>query len=385
MIGGVIVLGLFLTALTAMVVLSQQIDTYQNVANRMSQKDTDRLSENLVATYPGLAGGFPASCGGTCTLNQYNMSLANAGGVAVQITQMYINSTQQSTGCTITNNNVKGPCLLSAQTTATPFSFNSKDSYINAGEINHIVRLWLPPAIALPNASLTPANSIWIVTTRGRVFSFEWPFPPVGQGQGGAGSPTNLESGSMSIAYNGTYNSNADTCHTDTPQPLPATVAGKNLYFLKPWITSTILGATSLSAPCTQCLYIAVRSSNTLTTPITFSWGQLVILTARADSNRKQYFIGGPYVGIVLKNGLTNSFYPYRTVPPPTVQPGTEFYLIFKITNMNVGSFSVPGESFTGTATINNGYSTQAQGATFRQFVIYLDGLYVRTNGGPGC
>ena len=52
MIGGIIVLTLFLTALGAMVLVSQQYDTYQQTVNFMSQKDIDRFSENLQVPYP---------------------------------------------------------------------------------------------------------------------------------------------------------------------------------------------------------------------------------------------------------------------------------------------------------------------------------------------
>ena len=52
MIGGVIVLGLFLTALIAVVFVSQQYDQYQTQANRMSQFDNQRLSEYLVFQSP---------------------------------------------------------------------------------------------------------------------------------------------------------------------------------------------------------------------------------------------------------------------------------------------------------------------------------------------
>lgn len=268
-IGGTIVLGLLLTALTVMVVTSQQFDTYQSASNKMSQKDIDRSSENLKAMYPGLLGGYNLTgCGSVCHL--YNMSLANIGEIAVQISRIYINSTQQTSGCTIQpipSHSNPGPCVLSPAPAIASFSFNMYDSYINPGELNHVIRLWLPATILLPNVTRTPSNSIWIVTNRGRVFSFSWPFPPIGQGLPGTGVPPTIYTGTMQVAYNGTtYNSLGDSCHKEQGLTLPSGGAGKTLYFVNPWITTPILSATSTSPsststdpsqyPCTQCLYV---------------------------------------------------------------------------------------------------------------------------------
>lgn len=388
-IGGIIVLGLLLTALTAMVVVSQQFDTYQGTSNKMSQKDIDRSSENVKAMYPGLQGGFPATgCGSVC--NQYNMSLANIGGIAVQISRIYINSTQQTSGCTIQpipSHSNPGPCVFSPAPAIASFSFNTYDSYINPGEMNHIIRLWLPATISLPNVTRTPSNSIWIVTNRGRVFSFSWPFPPIGEGLPGKGVPPTIYTGTMQVAYNGTtYNSLGDSCHHEQGLTLPSGGASKTLYFVNPWITAAILSATSTSSqtstsvsPCSQCLYVYAYASNSLSTSITFSWGSMVILTADSSSNSKAYFIGGPYVGIVYNQSGVRHFTTYGT--PVTINPGSDFYLIFKIQYVNVGSFSGSGDSFSGTATMNNGYMAQAEDATFRELEIFLNGLYVR----PTC
>jgi hypothetical protein len=178
----------------------------------------------------------------------------------------------------------------------------------------------------------------------------------------------------MKIAYNGTYNSHTDSCHDEIPQPLPGGGAGGTLWILNPWITTTVL----TSWPSTS-LYISVYTADTLSESITFSWGMMVIETATAPANQKRAFIGGNYVGIVWKG----QFHPYGI--PVTVQPGDDFYLIFKITSMDLGSETGSGDAFTGTAVVNNAFANQAEGATYRAFTIYLDGLYVRNNGGPGC
>jgi hypothetical protein len=403
MIGGIIVLSLFLIALTSMVVVNQQYDAYLGLAERMTQKDVDRTSEGIVAVYPGLT---PVNCG-SCNLRQYNMTLANEGGVEVQIARIYINSTIQPSqpnqpGCTISDYPVTtAPCVLGAApiTATTRFasmSFALNDSLISSGEFHHSVRFWLPIAMTLPNVTVTPSNSIWIVTMRGRVFSFTWPFPAVGQNAGGAGSQMSISTGSMKVAYTGTFNSGSDTCHQETPTRLSAGNAG-TLSFLNPWVKTNVLTTAAsdiptgnfphLSSGCTwgQCLYISVHSKNTLNSSITFSWGQMVMLTAKASPNLKQYFIGGPYIGIVVMNATPPPFFSYGT--PVKLAKGTEFYLIFLITNAVYtapSSSTYSGDLFTGTATMNNAFSNQAEGSnpSYMGFVIFLDGLYVRNNGG---
>ncbi len=57
MIGGIIILTLFLSALSMMVFISQQYDTYQSTVESMNQKDIGAFSENLAVgkdAYPGL-------------------------------------------------------------------------------------------------------------------------------------------------------------------------------------------------------------------------------------------------------------------------------------------------------------------------------------------
>lgn len=376
MIGGMIVLALFLTALVGMVLVTQQYDTYQSAASNMAQRDIDRNSENLQAVYPGLAGGFPVTgCGGQC--NQYNVSLANVGGIGVQIVQIYINSTQQTTGCTITNIKVKGPCVLSGRNAVTSFAFNSFDSYLLPGESNHIVRIWLPSSIVLPNATFSPSNSVWIVTSRGRTFSFSWPYPPAGQGLPGQGSPPTIYSGVMKIAYNGTDKSASDLCHKETLLPLPADGTGTKLKFLNPWITTDVI--TNVAQGSTK-LYVAAYSVNSLSATITFSWGDMVILTADSTPNAKAYFIGGPYVGIVRNVTGVQQF--TGAGVQVSISAGQDYYLIFQInqvtpSNLSPSDFHPPGDSFSGTATVNNGYGSWAKDASFREIEIFLDPLFV--------
>jgi hypothetical protein len=108
----------------------------------------------------------------------------------------------------------------------------------------------------------------------------------------------------------------------------------------------------------------------------------MVILTPDSGDNSKAYFIGGPYVGIVYNQSGTRHFSPWGT--SVSIAPGADFYLIFQIQYLTIGSFratinGIAGDTFSGTSTVNNGYGNQAPGATFREIEIFLNGLYVRT------
>ncbi len=148
LIGGMIVLALFLTALLSVVFVSQQYDQYQTQASKMSEFGIQRLSEYLVFNSPGLT---PVTSNavvpgwGVCTsaqYNCYNMTVSNLGGVGVQIVRIYINST--GSGCT-------SLCVLNPTSSITPYAFNQANQFVNRGETSHAVILALPSAVALPN------------------------------------------------------------------------------------------------------------------------------------------------------------------------------------------------------------------------------------------
>jgi hypothetical protein len=177
MIGGIIILTLFLTALTTMVVISQQYDAYQTTLSGMSQMDVERFSENLAFTYPGISGpnSVVPGCGGSC--KQYNMTISNLSGIGTQVVRIYINSTAVLYGIYILSPSSSASlCVTSC--------FESYASFVDPGEANHQVVFWLSTSEPLSVSPL--GNSISIVTGRGRVFSFQWPFPPATQEGGGA-------------------------------------------------------------------------------------------------------------------------------------------------------------------------------------------------------
>ena len=98
MIGGIIILTLFLSALSMMVFISQQYDTYQSTVESMNQKDIGAFSENLAVgkdAYPGLEflGNQTTIDQTTVNIISYGLFVSNYAAIGTQIARIYINST----------------------------------------------------------------------------------------------------------------------------------------------------------------------------------------------------------------------------------------------------------------------------------------------------
>jgi hypothetical protein len=392
MIGGIIVLSLFLIALVAMVVVSQQYDVYQNTVNAMSQKDIDRYSEHLIPVDPGLTyyqHNPVTGCGGTCNL--YIMMLSNNGGVGIQIARIYINSTVS--GCTIV-----GFCVLNPETATTPtaYTFSASDDFLNAGELNHTLRLWLPSTITLPpNAG---SNTIWIVTARARIFTFQWPFLPNPLAKPGV--IPDLMTGIMKIAYNQSdpngYNSGNEGsgtgayCHMETKEPVPSNTANpptQHLYFVNPWITETIMSGAFSNNPNTV-IYVYALLNNTTGKILVVNNGGIILQTADAYNEQKPFFIGAIYeatVPLVTKEGpvTTGANITYTTA---TIQVNQLFIVIFKVTNWSQSLQTNPGldraanngDIFMGTGSVNNALGKLAEDNTYNSIFFFLEGVYLK-------
>jgi hypothetical protein len=205
MIGGVIVLGLFLTALAAMILVTQYYDAYQQTVNGMKQTDLERFSENLRGL--GLQLQAQVSCTGTTGLcNKYTLMLTDltvngSVNIGLQIARIYIstNQTIEAGGCATA-------CVMNPSESINPpaqFTFDAYASYVNPGEMEHNVTMWLPNGITLPEDT-NAANTITLVTTRGRQFSFPWPAlpsPPPAAGAGGAAGGTGIYIGPLVITF----------------------------------------------------------------------------------------------------------------------------------------------------------------------------------------
>jgi len=379
-IAGIIILTILFSVFTALVVVGQQNDRYVNTFYEMSQKDIDRFSENITAVYPGLKETVSTPC---C---EYNMSLSNLGGVGIQIAQVYINTTiAGSSGCTPSNN---GPCVLSPSLTGASYTFWTSDSFLNAGEFNHMVRFWLP--FSLPDAGvqgpLSPANSISIVTTRGRVFTFLWPFaanPLVIPG-----FTPNLVRGFTKIAWKYTQPPPPDSgpaagCHAEGTEQRQGPGSTGNLYFVNAWLDPSVVKDAAKPNNPSVTIYVYTRLNNTTGIPLTLNSGTIILETADAGSNQKIYFMGGSYVGVYypVSSAILN---PSETIDVLNIGvPGRNgtFIAVFKLSSFDQTLWSgapKPGSIFLGTAALNN----QATDSTYTGMIAFIDGIYIRPCGG---
>ena len=199
-IAGMIVLILLLTALGTMVFITQQYDAYQSTLNTLAQEDTERLSESII---PGSMSNQSVTCGGV-TCNQYTMTLNNDGPIEVQIARIYINSTS---GCTKL-------CTFDPSNSPTPFTFELSAAFINPGDSSHSLAFWLPSNMQLP--ARINANTISLVTSRGRVFSFQW------EVEEGLAVPSELrfDAGALSMIYDANLITLTDNGSYNVPGPL---------------------------------------------------------------------------------------------------------------------------------------------------------------------
>jgi hypothetical protein len=399
-IGGVIVLSLLLTALGTVVFVSHQYDQYQQTVNKMAQYRNQQLSENLVAISPGLTivssspiSGWGNGCG--TTYNCYNASISNLGVVGVQIIRVYINSTGPAgSGCSSPN---PQPCILNPTRAIGAYAFNEANEFINPGETNHAVLLALPFAVSLPNPTPAfPQNTILIATSRGNVFSFQWPFQVQVFGQ----SQSAFSSGNIKVAYQGTYDSKNEPasggsggngyCHTESSQPYPAgvgyaekltginnptyPVTGNTLYFVNPWITSTIMNSANNNGATNVYIYVVVI--NTGTTAYNPTAGT-IDLTWYGSNH-----LDGPLIGVYYNGNF------YAT--SPSIAPGTSYYAIFKITIFTIGNLpwtvqpGTPSVMFWGAASLTNAVGSTAEDQSYFSGTILLSGLWIRYEASSG-
>ena len=399
-IGGLIILTLALTAFGAMVFVSEQNDQYQQSANQMAQYDSQQSSENLVFNSPGLTLVTSATVPGwgngcTTTYNCYSMTLSNLGGVGVQIVRIYVNST--GSGCT-------SLCVFNPTLTITSYAFNQANSFLNLGEVNHALLLALPIAVALPNPNPAfPKNTILVVTTRGNVFSFQWPFQLQIFGQSGSA----FSSGLLKVAYqripsasSGYYDSSKEPglggtgtpaggyCHNEPLQAYPAAsnyaekltvsgVTGNTLYFVNPWVTKAIVQSTvnllnpGTRTPQTQ-MYIYAVVINTFKTAYTVNNGSIDL--AWYSTNH----LDGILYGLYYQGHFTNS----SSLPNLSIAPGTSYYAIYKMTQMQLaypppqGSGAIKSVMFWGGASL----STASKDQNYFSGTILASGLWMRAS-----
>jgi hypothetical protein len=417
MIGSVIVLSLVLSALGGMVLLTQQYDQYQQTVNKMAQYQNQQESEQLVAVSPGLSivnssiSGWGTGCdgSGTSRYNCYNVTLSNLGTIGVQIARIYINSTGLAgSGCSRPN---PQPCIINPSSTIASYSFYQANEFLNPGETKHKVYLALPLGVGLPDPNPTfPQNSVVIATSRGSIFSFQWPLQASIFGQ----SQSAFSSGNMKIAYTGTgFDSKNEPgpvaggsggssgtgngyCHNEATAPYPAAAGYSEkltgitgygdsgvLWFVNPWVTASnsdtkaiVTSSGNLASGTT--LYIYVVIVNTGTSAYTADAGS-IDLTWYGSNH-----IDGNFIGVYYNSG----FYPPSS--PPTIPPGAFYYALFQVTTFTIQNLpwtvqpQFPSVMFWGGASITNGLNSQAEDQSYFSGTILVSGLWLRYEAANG-
>jgi len=386
-IGGLIILTLFLSALSVMVFISQQYDAYQSTLENMNQRDVDASSENLVGVYPGIEGGLNSTTGVTCPVpTGCNLLVSNEAGIGTQITRIYIWSNY-----TYPNGTLAGCwnlCIFDEASAPASLHFLESSAFVNPSEYSHEITLYTNSTLVLPIIS-PGLNSITLVTARGRTFAFQYPFN-VG------GTVSYLTTGIMQIAYsnlNGGYSSSkepaaggtggAHYCHsTDSATEIVAPSPYGTLWFVNPWISSTIFnnalpvndGASNSPVGYNDTmLYVYVNVTNSQNQLIVITggniWLQVTYLTKTGTSPN-------PYI-LVMGGPLIGTYYDGAWATSPSVSPSTTVTLIYKINSwnwvvLNPSTWSPVGLTFSGEASMT---SESANGYFGGSTVV--DGLYV--------
>jgi len=390
MIGGIIILTLFLSALSVMVFISQQYDKYQSTVETMNRKDIDAFSENLVAVYPGLSGGN-LTRGGFCPAGcvQYTLMVSNHAAIGTEIARIYINST--GAGCT-------NLCILDPASVEQPFHFLASSAFVNPSEYSHQLVLYLNTTSTFTLPTAYGSNTVALVTARGRAFSFQFPFPP-----NGVNSMSYLTTDTMKIAYqpsqvSGGYDSKNEPaaiaagsggtavggyCHNELGQAskITGTPYG-TLWFVNPWVTKTIFYDALPSGVIGNHtnIYVIANLTNNQASQITITGGNiwLELLTTPPPT---------PPTLLVMEGSLIGTYYPassgggsfYAAGSSPTVNSGQNVLLIYRITSYNWAATSIGNSdmTFAGMATMTN----KLENGGYIGGTTTLDGLYVR----PSC
>lgn len=427
MIGGIIILTLFLSALSMMVFISQQYDTYQSTVETMNHNDIEAFSENLVPAYPGLYfNSSQTQTGGTCSQGypycyQYILYVSNEAAIGTQIARIYINSTDsrpyvpgtqgQSIGC-------GNLCIFDPSSTPKPCSTTSNECYflassafVNPSEYAHQVILYTNSTYTLPcsqSCGVYGVNSIVVVTTRGRTFSFQWPIP-----LNPSLTVSSLTTGVMQIAYqktgsNGYASSNepgavkeqsggtivtGTYCHSENATEVPTGSTYGTLWFVNPWVTWQIFNnafPASTTGTNNTAFYVAVQVTNNQQVPITITrgdiWLELTVASGNAGTSKgfpAVLVMGGPMIGTYY-NGQFNSAVAQTT----TVDATFSVILIYRIYYWNWAGGNNPpngniaGVTFSGIATITNDQEGGGGSGTQGYFAgsTIVDGLYVKTS-----
>ncbi len=145
-----------------------QYDNYNSSLFKMNQNDQLASSENLVPASPG-AQNF--------TSTSFNIPVNNLGGTTVSIARIYISNISPTGGthCTNSDPNSQGPCIVDTGSGTQNCAGNGNCFFTNgnvaAGVINQLIHV---TGVTLNDGS---GYKIILSSTRGRLFSFFYPWP----------------------------------------------------------------------------------------------------------------------------------------------------------------------------------------------------------------
>ena len=188
--GGLFFVILMLMGFNLMLWSFIQYDNYNTSLRSMNQNDQLAISENLVPTNPG-AQNF--------TTTSFNIPVNNLGGTTVSIARIYIMNISPTGGSNCTSLGASaGPCIVDSsgtQNCAGNGICSFTNGNIGAGEINHLIHV---NGIAINDGS---GYKVILSSTRGRLYSFfyPWPVTPVNVGNPGGQFVTNI--GPLSIYF----------------------------------------------------------------------------------------------------------------------------------------------------------------------------------------
>lgn len=197
-----------------------QFDNYNKSVTSMSLRDQLASSENLVVNNPG-AVDFGAT--------SFNITVTNLGGTSVIISRIYVNNLSPTGSTQCSTSSLISPCTIDSTPSSTNcvsgVSCSFSNGNIQVGELNHKVKV---TGLAINDGS---GYKVILSTTRGRLFSFYYPWPVTAPPSGGGGTfVTNI--GPLNIyfdfnSFNFTQNGSA------VSQPAWCVPTGSNIVF---WI-----------------------------------------------------------------------------------------------------------------------------------------------------
>ena len=155
-----------------------QYNAYNGVVTSSGTLAQQAVSENLVFNSPG-ASGFTSS--------SFNITVGNQGGVTVTVARIYITNVSPSKST---------QCEASALCTVNPApsSMYFTGGNIQPGQLNHVITV---NGITINDGS---GYQLVLATTRGRQFSFYYPWPSQSSGASNSNS-TNTDHGALDVSF----------------------------------------------------------------------------------------------------------------------------------------------------------------------------------------